>query len=87
MCGGAEATNVAGKGQDVDRSYTRSVWLAALRAEAALGFALFDGLGVWLRAGVAVPLSRPEFVLNGSEPVHQVGKVAGRGALELELAL
>jgi hypothetical protein len=87
LCGGAEASYVAGTGEDVDASYTRSVWFAALRAEAALGFALLQGLGIWLRVGLAVPLSRPEFVLNGSEPIHQVAKLAGRGALELELTL
>jgi hypothetical protein len=59
----------------------------ALRAELGARYDFVAGLGVLVRAGIAAPLERREFVLDETETVHRPSAVALRALLGLELAL
>ena len=61
-----------------------ALWEAA-RAELGVGFPLGPRLVLAIRAGAGVPLSRPQFVIDGSTPVHRPAAVVARAAAGVEL--
>jgi hypothetical protein len=83
-CGGAELGRLAGTGL-VTRPETAAVFWRAARAEAGATAALGANTAILLRAGVAVPLGRPNFVVDGSAPVFQPSPVAVRVTAGFEL--
>jgi hypothetical protein len=85
-CTGFELGRLAAEGRGVNAPDLRGAGWYAVRLEAGPGVELGAGFALLARAGIALPLARPEFVLNGSEVVHRPSAVAGRGLLLLELA-
>ena len=84
-CGGFEVGRLAGTGTGVARPETGDALWRAARADLGVAAALGGNTALVLRAGMAVPLSRPEFVLDGSELVYRPGGLAGRLTAGLEL--
>jgi hypothetical protein len=83
-CGGAELGRLAGTGL-VTRPETAAVFWRAARAEAGATAALGPNTAILLRAGVAVPLARPTFVVDGSALVYRPSPVAVRVTAGFEL--
>jgi hypothetical protein len=71
----------------VSSSHPSNTFWAAARADLGLLLPLAASLRVVGRAGVAVPLVRREFVLDGPEVVFRTAPVTGRVLLGLELSL
>ncbi|MDD9939981.1 MAG: hypothetical protein OXU20_02865 [Myxococcales bacterium] len=86
-CAGAEAAAISGEGRGVDISHERHAWVPVLRADLGLSLPLAEAIGAWLHVGMMIPLNRPEFVLSDGQRVHRVARLAGRGALGIELTL
>ena len=84
-CGGAELGRLAGIGLDVARPETGTVLWRAVRAEAGTTVAVGANTAFLLRAGVAVPLARPEFVLDQSQQIYRPSPVAVRLTAGVEL--
>jgi hypothetical protein len=84
-CGGFELGRLTGTGQGVARPETGQALWRAVRADVGMTAALNGNTALLLTGGVAVPLSRPAFVLDGSEPVYQPIRLALRLAAGLEL--
>jgi hypothetical protein len=86
-CGGFELGRLAGTGTGlgVARPETGDALWRAARADLGVTAALGSNTALLLRAGMAVPLSHPEFVLDGSERVYRPGALAGRLTAGLEL--
>jgi hypothetical protein len=83
-CGGGEIGRLSGEGVGVSSPRAQSTLWAAGRAEVGLVLALGPHLAAVLRAGVAVPIFRPTFLLDGSVQVHEARSVTARGALGIE---
>ena len=62
----------------------QALW-RAVRADVGTTAALNGNTAILLTGGLAVPLSRPAFVLDGSEPVYRPSRLALRLAAGLEL--
>jgi hypothetical protein len=86
-CGGGELGRLAGTGTGlgVARPETGDALWRAVRADLGVTAALGGNAAFVLRAGMAVPLSHPEFVLDGSKVVYRPGGLAGRLTAGLEL--
>jgi hypothetical protein len=77
-CGGFELGRLAGTGQGVARPETGDALWRALRADLGVTMALSGNTALLLIGGVAVPLARPAFVLDGNELVYRPSHLAGR---------
>jgi hypothetical protein len=77
-CGGFELGRLSGTGQGVARPETGDALWRAIRADLGVTMALSGNTGLLLSGGVAVPLARPAFVLDGSEPIYRPSRLAGR---------
>jgi hypothetical protein len=86
-CASFEAGRLSGRGLRVRSAYTRNTAWFALGVEAGLLWLVSPKVGLMLRGGLARPLSRPDFVLDGMEPVHRAGAVSLRGMLGGEIYL
>ena len=84
-CGGVELGRLAGTGAGVARPETGDALWRAARTDLGVTAALGGNTALVLRAGMAVPLSHPAFVLDGSELVYRPGALAGRLTVGLEL--
>ncbi|HLK92481.1 MAG TPA: hypothetical protein VKZ18_21475 [Polyangia bacterium] len=84
-CGGVELGRLAGTGLLVARPETGVAFWRAARAEAGVKVSIGGDASALVRAGVAVPLTRPDFVLDGSSPVFQPDRLAARLTVGLEL--
>jgi hypothetical protein len=84
-CGGGELGRLAGTGTGVARPETGDALWRAARADLGVTAALGGNAALGLRAGLAVPLSHPAFVLEGSDFVYRPGGLAGRLTAGLEL--
>jgi hypothetical protein len=81
VCAGGELGRLSGQGVGVSTPRLGStLWLAG-RAEIAGAIPMGPRFNVFLRVGIAVPASRPTFVLDGATPVHQSSGVTGRSVL------
>lgn len=84
-CGGFELGRLSGTGQGVARPETGEALWRALRANLGVTMALGGNTGLLLTGGVAVPLARPAFVLDGSELVYRPSRLAGRFTAGLQI--
>jgi len=83
-CTGFELGWLSGAGVGVSQSRLgRTTW-EAVTAEVGVAIPLSGRLAAVLRGGAAVPLRRPEFVIDPTTRVHQAASLDGRGALGLE---
>jgi hypothetical protein len=85
-CGGFELGRLAGTGLGVARPETGSALWRAARADLGLTAAVSANTAFLLRGGLALPLSRPEFVFNGTDLVYRPSGLAGRLTAGFELA-
>ncbi|HKO50547.1 MAG TPA: hypothetical protein VJV79_22645 [Polyangiaceae bacterium] len=88
-CAGYELGQLSGEGVGaaVTASHPSNTFWSAVRAELGLLVPLASTLRIAGRAGVAVPLIRREFVLDGPEVVFRPAPVSARAELGLELSL
>lgn len=87
MGGGIDAGQTIAEGTGFeDALRTRQPWLAVV-ATAGVSFVVLPRLALLARASLAVPLNRPNFAIEGLEPVHQIGPVQARGLLGVEVRL
>jgi hypothetical protein len=84
-CAGFELGRLAGTGLGVARPETAATFWRAGRADAGVTAALGGNAALVLRVGVAVPWTRPDFVLDGAAPVYQPSRLAGRLTTGLEI--
>ena len=84
-CGGVELGRLAGTGLGVAQPETASTFWRAARTDVGVTAALGGNSALVLRAGVAVPWSRPNFVLDGADPVYQPSRLAGRFTAGLQI--
>jgi hypothetical protein len=84
-CGGYELGRLSAEGVGVLRPQLGSSRWQAARAELGLSIPVAARVAVLMRGGVAIPLSRTQFVVDGGTPVHRPGAVAVRLALGAEL--
>jgi hypothetical protein len=84
-CGGFELGRLSGTGQGVARPETGDALWRALRADLGVTMALSGNTALLLTGGVAVPLARPTFVLDGSERVYRPSRLAGRLTAGLQI--
>lgn len=83
-CTGVETGTVFGSGFGVDLpGQGKGLWLAA-RGMLRATYRVFPRLGTRLQAGVALPLSRPTYVLDNVGTVYRANFIALRGGLALE---
>jgi hypothetical protein len=85
-CGGGEIGRLSGEGvgANIASSSRDALWMAG-RAEIGVALPFSPRLAVVLRAGAAVPIRRPTFVLDGNTRVHRPGNVTARASLGVEL--
>ena len=83
-CAGGELGRLAGTGH-VARPETGSVLWRAVRADAGTTVVTGANTAILLRAGVALPLARPDFVLDQSMLVYQPSPVSLRFTAGFEL--
>jgi hypothetical protein len=84
-CAGFEVGRLSGEGVGVFQPRLGDArWQAAL-AELGLSIPVAARVAVVVRAGGAVPLSRPQFVVDGAIPVHRPASLTARVALGAEL--
>jgi hypothetical protein len=80
-CAGGEVGRLSGEGMGVSSPRLGSaLWLAG-RAELAADVPIGGRFSFILRAGIAVPTSRPGFVVDGTLRVHQASRVTARSLL------
>ena len=85
-CAGLELGRLTGAGLNVARPHSGAVLWSAGHAEAGVARRVGGDAAVFLRAGLAVPLARPTFVLDESRLVHRPSRIAGSLAAGIELA-
>jgi hypothetical protein len=82
-CAGYEIGSLRGEGTGVARSRLGAALWQAARLEAG-AMARLGALGFEGRAGIAVPLERRDFVLDGTDVVHRPGGLSARLYLGLD---
>jgi hypothetical protein len=86
-CAEFEAGQLSGRGLHVRTAHPRSTTWSALGADAGMLWTLVPKLALLFRVGVVHPLSRPDFVLDGTEAVHRAAALTFRAQLGVELYL
>jgi hypothetical protein len=86
-CAGYEVGRMSGEGEGVSDPHLENTFWHAGRLELGLGISLAQNLRLSAGGGVAVPFSRPEFVLDPGEVVHRPSSVIGRFRAGIELGL
>jgi hypothetical protein len=86
LCVGIEAGALRGEGLVDAPRVGSSVWLAP-RLEVGLALPLLAGFSFTARGGLAFPLFRKAFVVDGDQVVHRPAGLTGRVAAGLELTL
>ena len=84
-CSGFELGRLSAEGIGIMRPRLGTALWEAARAELGVGFPVGPRLVLAIRAGAGVPLSRPQFVIDGSTPVHRPAPVVARAAAGVEL--
>jgi hypothetical protein len=84
-CAGFELGYLWGQGVGVSQPRLGGALWEALRGDIGLVLPLGGDLGLVARAGAVAPLSRPQFALDGTVPVHKPSAVTGRVAVGVEL--
>jgi hypothetical protein len=86
-CAGFEVGRIGALGKGVVNGRPGDAGWYAPRVELGVGYGIAKVARVWLRGGIAVPLARPQFVLDDTDRVHQPSSTAFRAALAIELLL
>ena len=84
-CGGYELGRLSADGIGVSRPRFGSALWQAARVEVAVAIPLNRRLALLLRGGAAIPISRPDFFIEGDVLVHQPSNLTGRFAAGIEL--
>jgi hypothetical protein len=89
LCAGAELGQLSGEGvgEAVSASHPKNTFWAAARGELGMGYPREGALRLVGRAGMAVPLIRREFVLDGPDVVFRTAAISARVGLGVELSL
>jgi hypothetical protein len=86
-CAGAEVGRLSAQGFGVsDPEQGSSAW-RALRVEVGAAWLTGDSVRLFLRAGAGIPLTRAQFLIGGTERLHQPRTLASRALLGVELDL
>lgn len=87
-CAGFELGRIGARGDNrvVNAREGDAGWYAP-RAELGAGYGFAGIVRVWLRGGIAIPLARPEFLLDGEDRVHKPSNISVRGLIALEIVL
>jgi hypothetical protein len=87
-CAGFELGRIGARGDNkvVNAREGDAGWYAP-RTELGVGYGFAEIVRVWLRGGIAVPLARPEFLLDGEDRVHKPSSLSLRGLVALEIVL
>jgi len=85
VCGGAEVGRLSAEGVGVNNPKLGAALWAAGRGDAGAVLSLGPRLALLLRGGVALPVTRPTFVLDGETPVHRPSSVTARATLGVEM--
>lgn len=83
-CAGFELGKLSGEGHGVSDPHLGSSLWEAGRVEVGGYYPLGHALWLTVRAGVAIPFSRPEFVLDGN-PIYQPSALGLRASAGIEL--
>ncbi len=83
-CGGLELGRLSGEGRRVTSPHLGAALWQAVRLEAGVELPPTSGLRFTARLGVAVPLARPDFQLDGNS-VHRPAAMSLRAALGVAL--
>jgi hypothetical protein len=84
-CAAFELGRLSAEGTGIARPRLGSSRWSTVTAEVGLGFNLSSRLAMVVRAGAGVPLSRPEFVIDGGTRVHRPSSVLARVSTGVEL--
>ncbi len=84
-CAGFELGRLSAEGIGVFNPQLGSAPWRAARAELGLSIPVAARVALLVRGGVSLPLSRSQFVIDGTIPVHRPGSVAIRLALGAEV--
>jgi hypothetical protein len=89
LCAGAEFGQLSGEGvgEAVSASHPSNTFWAAARGELGLGYPREGALRAVGRVGLALPLVRRDFVLDGPEVVFRTAALSARVGLGVELSL
>jgi hypothetical protein len=85
-CAGFELGRLSGDGVGLARPRTGGAMWQALAAEVGVLVPVTRRMAAVVRGGASVPLSRPEFIVDGAARVHRAASLDGRLALGLELS-
>lgn len=86
-CAGFELGRIGARGENVINERSGDAGWYAPRAQLGVGYGFAEIVRVWLRGGIAVPLARPEFVLDDTDRVHQPSNTSLRAAAVVEILL
>jgi hypothetical protein len=86
-CAGFELGRIGARGDMVLNERAGDAGWYAPRAELGVGYGFAEIARVWLRGGVAIPLARPQFLLNDTAQVHQPANTSVRGLVAIEILL
>lgn len=88
-CGGAELGQLSIEAVGASQAYDPSRWVVQLRAELGASWQVSEEIGIFARAGGALPLIRDRFVLNASDAqrVHRPSQLALRLTVGVEFFL
>jgi len=86
-CAGFELGRIGARGNQVINPREGDAGWYAPRTELGVGYGFAGIVRIWLRGGVAVPLARPEFVLDDDDRVHKPSNISLRALLALEILL
>jgi hypothetical protein len=86
-CTGFELGQLSGEGQAVRVPRTKNAGWRAVLTEIGASWEFATDFAALVRVGAAWPLSRPEFVLDGTIPVHRPAGLDARALFGLEMYL
>jgi hypothetical protein len=84
-CAAFELGRLSGEGTGIARPRLGDARWQAARADLGLSIPVLPRVAVTARGGVVMPLSRPQFVVDGATVVHRPGSFSARIALGVEL--
>lgn len=86
-CAGFELGRIGARGNQVVNPREGDAGWYAPRTELGVGYGFAGIVRVWLRGGIAIPLARPEFLLDDDDRVHKPSNISLRGLVALEIVL
>jgi hypothetical protein len=86
-CAGFELGRMTAEGRGVLDPHEGEAGWYAPRVELGVGYAVAPAFRLWFRAGGAIALARPEFLLHDTLEVHRPSTLSFRGLLGAEVVL